>query len=807
MHKWLLLWFCLSIVLAPVFSQSKRDRLFNDNWFFKNDSTIDASGANYDDSNWRHLDLPHDWSIEDLPNQKKDSVIGPFDRNSVGQGATGFTVGGTGWYRKTFTSEKSFKDGIVSIYFDGVYMNSDVWLNGHHIGNHPYGYTAFQYDLTPYLNPTGKENILAVRVRNTGKNSRWYSGSGIYRSVLLTVTDPIHVSPWGIHAVTREIGQGKAAIQISAEVRNRSGQVQTVTLKHTIISPGGKAVANGEKSLRIEKGASMTEVHSLSVEAPALWSIESPRLYRVVTEIRSGNKTVDRVETTFGIRSIFVSADKGFQLNGKTILLKGGCVHHDNGPLGAAVYYRAEERKIEILKRNGFNAIRTSHNPPSREMLDACDRLGMLVVDEAFDMWEKPKNPQDYHLYFQKSWQHDLDAMVLRDRNHPSVIFWSIGNEIKERVDSSGIRITKALAERVHELDPSRPITEALCAFWDNPGYKWESTAPAFALLGVSGYNYLLSEYENDHQGFPSRVMLGTESFPTQALENWNMVEKLPYVIGDFVWTAFDYMGEASIGNTSYESTRKVNMSLGWPWFNAYCGDLDLIGNKKPQSYYRDVVWRTRPIAMAVHAPVPDGLVENVSYWGWPDEMQSWTWPEAVGKTLQVRVFSRAQSIRLFLNNRLVDERQIDANSITAVFNVPYEPGVLKAIGMSGGEKNDSIEFKTSGVPKAIRLTVDQTVINPDSDLAYVTAEIVNEAGEVVPNASVPVNFSVSGAGTIVGVGNGNPKEMASFQLPSCNSWRGKCLAIIRSSGTKGSVTINGTSGSLTSDQVVVEIR
>jgi beta-galactosidase len=806
MHKRLLLLFCLSIVLAPVFSQSKRDRLFNDNWVFKNDSTIDASGANYDDSNWRHLDLPHDWSIEDLPNQKKDSVIGPFDRKSVGQGATGFTVGGTGWYRKAFSTEKSFDNGIVSIYFDGIYMNSDVWLNGHHLGNHPYGYTAFQYDLTPYLNAPDKENILAVRVRNIGRNSRWYSGSGIYRSVWLTVTDPIHVSPWGIHAVTREIKQGKAAIQISAEVRNSSGQAQTVTLRQTIISPGGKAVVDGEKSLQIEKGASMTGVHNLSVEAPALWSIESPQLYKVVTEIRKGNKIVDRVETTFGIRSISVSADKGFQLNGKTILLKGGCIHHDNGPLGAAVYYRAEERKIEILKRNGFNAIRTSHNPPSREMLEACDRLGMLVVDEAFDMWEKPKNPQDYHLYFQKSWQHDLDAMVLRDRNHPSVIFWSIGNEIKERVDSSGIRITKALADRVHELDPSRPVTEALCAFWDNPGYKWEATVPAFALLGVGGYNYQLSEYENDHQGFPSRVMLGTESFPTQALENWNMVEKHPYVIGDFVWTAFDYIGEASIGNTSYESTKKINMSLGWPWFNAYCGDLDLIGNKKPQSYYRDVVWHSRPIAMAVHAPVPDGLVENVSYWGWPDEMQSWTWPEALGKTLQVRVFSRAQSVRLFLNNRLVDERQIEPNSITAVFNVPYEPGTLKAINMSGGEKKDSIEFKTSGGPKAIRLTVDRTVINPDSDLAYVTAEIVNDAGEVVPNASVPVNFSVSGAGTIVGVGNGNPKEMASFQLPSCNSWRGKCVAIIRSSG-KGSVTIKGTSGSLTSDQVVVEIR
>jgi beta-galactosidase len=789
------------------FSQAKRELPFNDNWLFLKDSAVNAVSVNYADSKWRQLDLPHDWSIEDLPNQKADSVIGPFHRKSVSQGATGHTVGGIGWYRKKFVTEKSFQNQIVSIHFDGVYMNSDVWLNGQHLGNHRYGYTPFYYDLTRYLNPPGKENVLVVRVKNEGKNSRWYSGSGIYRSVWLTVTDRLHIAPWGTQVSTKEVRDGRALIEVSTDLKNGTNRLQEVTVNNIIVSPEGTTVSRRTESARIDQGLIEKNTQQLYVEHPELWSVETPKLYKLITEVRQGKKVIDQNEIYFGIRTISVSAESGFVLNGVKVLLKGGCIHHDNGPLGAAVYYRAEERKIEILKRNGFNAVRTSHNPPSRELLEACDRLGMLVIDEAFDMWELPKNPQDYHLYFKGSWQKDIDAMVLRDRNHPSVILWSIGNEIKERVDSSGLRITKALAERVHLLDPSRPVTEALCSFWDNPGYKWESTEAAFSMLDVGGYNYLMTEYEKDHQNFPSRVMLGTESFPRQALENWNLVEKHPYLLGDFVWTAFDYIGEAAIGNATYDTIPKLNMSLAWPWFNAFCGDIDLIGNKKPQSHYRDVVWRNKPIAMVVHAPAPEGMVENVSFWGWPDEMASWTWPQAAGKKLQVRVFSRAPLVKLFLNDKFIGEKKIVTDSITAVFDVPYAPGKLKAVNITDGKKSDSIEFKTAGAAKSIRLTVDRKIIDPKDDLAYVMAEVIDEAGEVVPHASTPIRFSVEGVGTIAAVANASPTEMASFQSQQCKTWRGRCLAIIRSADAKGAIKLKANSDGLIPGEVEIEVR
>ncbi len=784
MRHRLLLGFCLLFAFA---ASAQRELSFNINWRFVKDSTIDASVSAYDDSKWRTLSLPHDWSIEDLPNQKVDSVSGPFDRKSIGGRDTGFTLGGTGWYRKRFITEKSFVDRVVTIHFDGVYMNSDVWLNGHLLGNHPYGYTPFHYDLTPYLNPEGKDNTMVVRVRNQGKNSRWYSGSGIYRDVWLTVTNKVHIEPFGVQVIIKEVNPSKALV----EIQTKATDTVNVSIEHTLLSPEKKIIKR-------------TSGTSFEIESPVLWSIENPRLYSIITEIKQGKKTLDRVETTFGIRSISVSAETGLLLNGKQIELKGGCIHHDNGPLGTAVYYRAEERKIQLLKDNGFNAVRISHNPPSRQLLDACDRLGMLVIDEAFDMWEKPKNPQDYHLYFKEWWKRDLDAMVLRDRNHPSIIFWSIGNEIKERVDSSGLRITKALADRVHELDPSRPVTEALCFFWDNPGYQWKQTAAAYALLDIGGYNYTYTQYESDHKEFPSRVMLGTESFPTKALENWNLVEKHPYVIGDFVWTAFDYIGEASIGNSKYGETRKLNMALGFPYYNAFCGDLDLIGNKKPQSYYRDIVWNNKAITMAVHAPVPDGMVESVSPWGWPDEAQSWTWPTATGKTMQVRVFSRAQSVRLVLNGKVVAEKQVPANSITTLFDVPYEPGTLKAINVTDGKEGESIELKTAGDPVNVRLKADRSTISKDSDLSYVTVELLDNRGQVATEIDAQVDFTVTGEGSIIGVANGSSNDVSSFQAPTKKTWKGQCVVVIRSNGKSGNIVLNARIKSLPAAQVSI---
>ncbi|GAB3163581.1 glycoside hydrolase family 2 TIM barrel-domain containing protein [Telluribacter humicola] len=800
---------CLLFVSFGLLAQSNllpavRTIPFDNGWLFIKDSTIKAEQPGYADTHWRQVDLPHDWSIEDLPNQN-----GPFDRSSIGAHSTGFVVGGTGWYRKRFRTGPAEQNKRITIHFDGVYMNSDVWLNGHHLGFHPYGYTPFYYDLTPYLKPAGQDNVLAVRVRNEGKNSRWYSGSGIYRNVWLTATDPVHVAPWGVFVTTPEVSERQASVQVQTQVINQQTTAGTLTLTTTLMDPDGKTVGQSQSNLTVEANGYATDNQRLTLTNPVLWSVDTPVLYKAVTEVKSGSRVLDRVETPFGVRSIRFSSTEGFLLNGKPLFLKGGCIHHDNGPLGAAAIDRAEERKIEILKKNGFNAIRSSHNPPSKALLDACDRLGMLVINEAFDMWEVPKNPQDYHLYFQDWWQKDLEALILRDRNHPSVILWSIGNEIPERADTLGLRITRQLVAEAHRLDPSRPTTEAICGFWEpmNKGKEWSDTAPAFALLDVGGYNYMWQRYEPDHQQHPDRIMLGTESFAREALENWQMVEKHPYVIGDFVWTAMDYLGEASIGHTVL-SNQKDSPILGWPWVNGWCGDIDLIGYKKPQSYYRDVVWRQSPIALAVHQPIPEGLTEIVSKWGWPEELPNWTWPGAEGKSLQVRVFSRAPRVRLTLNGQLIGEKAIADSSITAVFEVPYQPGVLKAVNVVEGKETESVVLSTVGEPRQLRLTADRRTIRASrNDLSYVTVEVVDAQGQVVPGAEVSVQFALSGAGELAAVGNANPTDVSSFQKPQKNTFRGRALAIIRPTEKPGTITLKATAPGLAPATITITTK
>ncbi|GAB3701068.1 glycoside hydrolase family 2 TIM barrel-domain containing protein [Spirosoma flavus] len=776
------------------------------------DSTVQAEQPTYNDATWRKLDLPHDWSIEDLPNQKPDQVAGPFSRASVGGTSTGFTVGGTGWYRKSFTLSSAEKGKTVTIHFDGAYTETDVWLNGHHLGYHAYGYTPFSYDLTPHLSLPGSKNVLAVRVKNLGQNSRWYTGSGIYRHVWLTVAEPVHIAPFGVAITTSQITEKSAQVQLTTSIDNVSEKPMPIVVQTTLIAPNGKSVSTtSRQSITLAANGKAESKHVLNLANPQLWSPERPRLYKANVVILLGKKRLDSVVTTFGVRSIEFSAERGFVLNGRRVLLKGGCIHHDNGPLGAAAIDRAEERKVELLKANGFNAIRTSHNPPSSALLDACDRLGMLVIDEAFDMWQRPKKPQDYHRFFDTWWQHDLTAMIHRDRNHPSVILWSIGNEINERADPSGLEITKKLADEVHRLDPTRPVTEALCVFWEHPGKVWEDSDKAFALLDVGGYNYEWKHNESDHKRHPERIIVGTETFAKEAFENWQQVEKHSYVIGDFVWTAMDYMGETAIGHTiiqpksDKDSTKAV---LPWPWFNAWCGDLDLIGFKKPQSYYRDVVWRNRPIALAVHSPIPDGMKETVTNWGWPDEQQSWTWPGAEGKPLQVRVFSRSSLIRLELNGKLVGEQRLPDTTITATFSVPYQPGVLKATSFENGKPTGAVELRTAGKPHRLRLTADRPVIRASrNDLCYVTVEILDEHGNVIPTADLPIMFQLSGGGELAGVGNANPTDLSSFQQAQKTTFRGRCLAVIRPTGSVGSVSLTASSPSLPSVDLKIMVR
>jgi len=793
--------FVLFSLLSLTLCAQRTQEPFDASWKFSKGDVAGGESIGFNEAAWRIVDLPHDWSIEDLPNQS-DSVVGPFYKKSVGATATGYTVGGTGWYRKHFKLG-SIANKKYSIYFDGVYMNSDVWINGHHLGNHPYGYTPFYYDLTPFLKQNA-ENIIAVRVRNEGRNSRWYSGSGIYRHVWLISTMPVHVEPWGVFITSPTVSQSNSIVNVKTTIANELN-VPSLKLVTTIRNAKNKIVAIAESPINAGKEIAQ----NITVKNASLWSPESPYLYQAVTEIRQGNKMLDRVITNFGIRSIQFSAEKGFLLNDKSVELRGGCMHHDNGPLGAATIDRAEERRVELLKKYGFNAVRTAHNPPSQSFLDACDRLGLIVIDEAFDQWQRQKNPQDYHLYFDTCWKKDLDAMVLRDRNHPAVVFWSIGNEINERVDSSGLVIAKRLIAEVKRLDNTRPVTNALCSFYDHQGYKWDTTAPAFALTDVGSYNYMFKEYEPDHIKHPDRIMMGTESYAKQALANWNLVEKHSYVIGDFVWTVMDHIGETGLGNSRIDSgNRRGGLLQPFPWFNSWSGDIDLIGGKKPQLYYRDIVWRTRPMNMLVHTHVPAGMKETVSDWGWPDELPYFYFPGSEGKPLRVNVYTRYPQVRLELNGKTIDQKDVLPGNLTATFEVTYQPGTLKAIAINNGKDIDSVILQTPGVAVKIRLTADRSQIkNSRRDLSYVTVEIVDANGRIVPGASVPLQFSIEGNGEISATASANPNDMQSFQKPEHRTFRGKCLVIIRPKSQGGKIILKATAEGLSGGQVIINAK
>jgi beta-galactosidase len=800
------------IAFQIAFSQIKagRNQSFDADWKFKKGKEIDAKASAFNDATWRKLDVPHDWSIEDLTETPNDSTIGPFYKNNAGKNATAFTVGGTAWYRKVFTMDKSTAGKKISIQFDGVYMNTDVWINGHHLGNHPYGYTAFIYDLTPHLNSVGTPNTIAVEVKNEGYNSRWYSGSDIYRHVWLNVVNPTHFENWGVQITTHNSSEQSAEIQIATKIVKNTGDLSLLT---EIYSADNKFVSSQNKVI----SANEKQTISLTLKNPNLWNIESPYLYKAKIILKQNGKTIDEYTQNFGVRSIHFDAKTGFTLNGKNIKLKGGCIHHDNGALGAAAIDRAEERKIELLKNNGYNAVRFAHNPYSSALLDACDRLGILVINEAFDMWNISKNSDDYSKYFKEWWQKDLTSIIQKDFNHPSVIMFSIGNEISEVVDSLGYEYSQKLADFARTLDSTRAITSAIP--FHVPlvkGKKWETTAPYFKPLDVGGYNYADFAYEKDHKTFPDRVMVATEYFTPKALENWNAVEKYPYVIGMFSWSAIDYLGEAGIGLTRLKDKKEkpkgfqeMFMAPEWPIFNAYCGELDLIGNKKTSSYYLDVVWRRSAIEMMVHRPIANTKKEHLGLWGFPDELKCWTWTGHEKDTLQVRVFTRSEKVKLELNGKIIAEKMLEKGSIVATFNVPYEVGKLVARCYEGGKEVASETLTTAGKPVTIRLKADRTTINVNkNDIAYINVEIVDDLGNIVSSIDdILVKFKIEGNGKIIGVGNGNPRDMSSFQKPEKKVFQGKGLAIVQPTMQAGEITIKAEAAGLKSSVLILRSK
>ena len=491
------------LILSSYRSQSKtnatvRKSSFDDGWRFLKDSLSGFENSDFNDSKWRVLNLPHDWSIEDLPGQNGKDIIGPFDKTSIDKMSSGYLVGGIGWYRKSFTLKKEDKDKFVYLQFDGVYMNSDVWLNGKHLGFHPYGYTPFFYNITTFLNPAGQPNVVAVRVKNEGMNSRWYSGSGINRHVWLMLMNPVHINvSGGLYITTPSVSENSAEVKIAATIENTGTNDKNIVLEAQLFDPSGKLAGSANSNSLLTHGQQIELIQNVAVKKPVLWSIDEPNLYQAKVSVLIDGVVVDTEVTLFGIRSIKIDAQNGLTINGKSVDMIGGCFHHDNGPLGAASIDRAEERKIEVLKKAGFNAIRTSHNPPSPALLDACDRLGMVVIDEIFDMWETPKKEKDYHLYFNEWWKKDVESWVKRDRNHPSVIIWSIGNEIREAFDTSGLRIARNLTGEIRRFDHSRSITEAFNDFAWMRGQKskWDEIPEHMGLLDIVGYNYAYKRY------------------------------------------------------------------------------------------------------------------------------------------------------------------------------------------------------------------------------------------------------------------------------------------------------------------------
>ena len=700
-----------------------RKQLFDANWQFSKDSTT-----------WRTVNLPHDWSIE-----------GDFDKDAPAGHDGAYLPTGKGWYKKKFKLESGeFGYKKLRLYFEGVYMNAEVYVNGQKAGGHPYGYSSFYVDITPYAKIG--QNEIEVRVDNSQqKNCRWYSGSGIYRHVWLLTTGKRYIDEWSVSVATHDIH----TVEIKAEVVMEDGTRKPI-----------------EKTIHVEN--------------PHLWSPEDPYLYHTTIEAEG-----DVVPVTYGIRTIEYSAEKGLLLNGKPIVLNGGCVHHDNGILGAAAFDAAEYRRVRLLKEAGFNAIRTSHNPPSETFLRACDELGLLVIDEAFDGWRDKKNTYDYSTLIDQWWQEDIKAMVLRDRNHPSVFCWSTGNEVIERKKIEVVKTAHNLNTLCRQLDPQhRPVTSALCA-WDP---EWDIYDPLAAEHDIVGYNYMIHKSQSDHERVPNRVMVQTESYSRDTWRNYRKVQDEPWVIGDFVWTAIDYLGESGIGRWYYEGepAKEPWEAPMFPNHAAYCGDIDLVGQRKPISHYRSMLWNKDGEQLYMAVREPDGYLGKIhtTMWSvWPT-YESWTWPGHEGKNIDVEVYSHEPKVRLYLNDQLIGEKEVAQGMAT--FTLPYQPGKLRA---EAGE--ETVSLQTANEAKSIRLIADRTTLKADGqDLAFITVELTDVNGTFNPFAANELTASVSGSATLIGFGNADIKDCDRYTDNTHKAWKGRALLVVRSTGKKGKATI-----------------
>ena len=767
-------WMVIGFLLMSMAVKGENRVKMCDGWrFLLGDDSL-AMNVGYDDSRWERVLLPHDWSILQLPSEKAQ----PGNDG-------GWYEGGIGWYRTTITPKMLQKMACknasrYSLYFEGVYQKATVYVNGKEAGSHHYGYTSFNIDITPYLLPK-QANIVAVRVDNSAhRNCRWYSGSGIYRYVWLKTSPVLHLDSWTTSFSTN----ANRVLTVATTVYNDGAEDRQAQLRLQL----GNHVAKEDISLK--SGEQKEVTLTLNMPEAVLWSPTHPQLYDAALSLFVGGQQADGVERRVGFRSIAWDAQNGLQLNGEKILANGACVHHDNGLLGAVATRDTEWRKVMLMKQAGFNLLRTSHNPPSESFLDACDELGMLVIDEAFDGWRTSKKDHDYHEAFDRDSHSDVQSMVRRDRHHASVVCWSIGNEVIERKDIRVITTARQLKNAILQLDPERrPVTEALCA-WDR---DWEIYDPHAEVLDIAGYNYMLFKHASDHERDPERVIWQTESYPKDAFNNWKTVRDYPYVVGDIVWTGLDYLGESGIGRYYYTGEREGESWIegGQPeWHGAYCGDVDITGWRKPISHYREMLWSASSPLLYMAVKEPNGYIGEIkqtSWTVWPT-WESWTWKGWEGKPIEVEVYTKQPEVKLYLNGQLVGTKQVNrATEFKAVFTLPYQPGELRA--EAGGQ---SVTLSTAGEPARLRLTPDKQVMQSGGqDLTYVTVEVVDSKGNVCPEAAIACEASVKGAGQLLAFATADFKDTEATTSPRVTTWKGRALLVVRSNKTKGKAQLS----------------
>ncbi|MFF2486428.1 glycoside hydrolase family 2 TIM barrel-domain containing protein [Microbacterium sp. NPDC058062] len=779
----------------------------------------------------RPVRLPHD-AVRDLP-RSADSDQGVH---------TGYVPGGVFEYAKTFDVPAEWRDKTVRLEFEGVYRDAVVFVNGDAVTHEPNGYNAFEAVLDPYLRH-GEPNRVTVEAR-AHRDSRWYSGAGIYRPVHLVVADPVHIPLDGTRVTTPDIDADRAVVQVATTVRNGTRRTRTLRLGWTVESPDGSALATGTAPVTVLPNSDAVARVRLAVDDPALWSVDAPALHRVRTTLSDeSGEEIDTDAATFGIRRLQIDVARGLRINGETVKLRGACVHHDSGPLGAATLAAAEDRRVRLLKAAGFNALRSSHNPMSRAMLDACDRHGVLVMDELTDTWTRSKVAFDAAPSFPDRWRHDVEALVAKDVNHPSVIMYSIGNEILELATPAGSAWSRRLAEAFRDADDTRLVTNGIngiIANLDKMGRPEDSdgtaatdpntmmatmgdmmaranaselvtasTEESASVLDVVGFNYAESRYELDRELFPNRVIVGSETFPSRIEKMWDLVERLDHVVGDFTWTGWDYLGEAGIGRVDYtdEPGYEPTGTAGpYPHLLAGCGDIDITGFRRPVSYYREIVFglRTEPY-LAVHPPRHHGRPAATTPWSWDDSVSSWTWDAEPGAPVTVDVYAPAEEVELLRDGVSLGVSAVGAEkAFRARFETEYRPGELVAIARTGGVEVGCATLRTAG-ELGLTASVEECDITVDG-LAFVAISLADADGVVAVDADRLVTVTVDGDAELVGLGTGRIRTEESFAGPSVTTHDGRALAIVRPTGP-GSATVRVTAEGLAAASVSLTAR